>query len=69
MKTFEEFRNSSTIADKPVYVRKDGELSYDIAEDVYAPGIGVGESKKDFLARMKALRNAHLPEGWKGMKS
>ena len=69
MKTFEEFRKGTTIAEKPVYVRKDGELSYEIAEDVYAPGIGVGESQEDFLARMKALRNALLPENWKGMKS
>ena len=69
MKTFNEFRNASTIADKPVYVRRKGELSYELAEDVYAPGISVGESKKDFLAKMKALRNAHLPENWKGMKS
>jgi hypothetical protein len=68
MKTFEEFRNASTIADKPVYVRKDGELSYDIAEDVYAPGIGIGESQENFLARMKILRNAHLPEDWEGIK-
>ena len=39
MKTFEEFRKGTTIAEKPVYVRKDGELSYDVSEDVYAPGI------------------------------
>ena len=41
MKTFAEFRNSSTIASKPVYTRKVGEVAYDLAEDVFKPGIGI----------------------------
>ena len=69
MKTFAEFRSASTIAGKPVYVRREGELSYELAEDVFTPGIGMGESKENLLKRLKALRNAGLPKNWKGMTS
>ena len=69
MKTFNEFRKATIVAPKPVYVKREGEVSYELAEDVFAPGIGVGESQEDFLARLKELRNAHLPENWKGMTS
>ena len=76
MKTFfeymvvcEEFRNSSTIANKPVYVRKEGEIAYSLAEDVFTPNTNVEEIREDFLKKLKLLRNAALPEGWKGMTS
>jgi len=69
MKSFADFRKASTVAEKPVYVRKEGEQTYDLASDVFIPGIGVNESKEEFLARLKELRNAGLPANWKGIKS
>jgi len=69
MKSFSEFRNKTVIAEKPVYIRKEGEQTYDLAQDVFIPGIGVQESKEDFLTRLKNLRNAGLPLNWKGIKS
>ena len=69
MKSFADFRKASTVAEKPVYVRKEGEQTYDLASDVFTPGIGVKESKEEFLAKLKELRNASLPLDWKGIKS
>jgi hypothetical protein len=69
MKSFNEFRNGTVIADKPVYIRKENELTYDLSQDVFVPGIGPKESKKELLARLKELRNASLPTNWKGIKS
>jgi hypothetical protein len=69
MKSFAEFREASTIAEKPVYIRREGEQTYDLASDVFTPGIGVKESKEEFLTRLKELRNAGLPANWKGMRS
>ena len=69
MKSFSEFRNKTSIAQKPVYIRKEGEQTYDLASDVFTPGIGVKESKEEFLAKLKELRNASLPLDWKGIKS
>ena len=69
MKSFSEFRNKTSIAEKPVYIRKEGEQTYDLASDVFTPGIGVKESKEEFLAKLKELRNASLPLDWKGIKS
>jgi len=69
MKSFAEFRAASTIAEKPVYIRREGEQTYDLADDVFTPGTGVKESKKEFLTRLKELRNAGLPANWKGMTS
>ena len=69
MKTFAEFRNSTTVASKPVYTRKEGEVAYDLAEDVFKPGIGINITKEEFLKRLKLLRNASLPNNWKGMTS
>ena len=69
MKSFADFRKASTIAEKPVYIRREGELTYDLADDVFTPGIGVKESKEEFLARLKELRNAGLPANWKGIRS
>jgi len=68
MKSFADFRKASTVAEKPVYIRKEGEQTYDLASDVFTPGIGIKESKEEFLARLKELRNAGLPVNWKGMK-
>jgi hypothetical protein len=36
---------------------------------VFTPGIGIKESKEEFLARLKELRNASLPTNWKGIRS
>jgi len=69
MKTFAEFRNSTIVASKPVYTRKEGEVTYDLAEDVFTPGIGVNITKEEFLKRLKLLRNTSLPKDWKGMTS
>jgi hypothetical protein len=68
MKSFADFRKASTVAEKPVYIRKEGEQTYDLASDVFTPGIGIKESKEEFLTRLKELRNASLPVNWKGMK-
>jgi len=67
MKSFAEFREASTVAEKPVYIRREGEQTYDLADDVFTPGIGVKESKEEFLANLKELRNACLPANWKGI--
>jgi len=69
MKSFAEFREASTVAEKPVYIRREGEQTYDLASDVFTPGIGVKESKEEFLVRLKELRNAGLPANWKGIRS
>jgi hypothetical protein len=69
MKSFAEFREASTIAEKPVYIRREGEQTYDLASDVFTPGIGIKESKEEFLVRLKELRNAGLPANWKGIRS
>ena len=69
MKSFADFRKASTVAEKPVYIRRKGELTYDLADDVFTPGIGIKESKEEFLARLKELRNAGLPTNWKGIRS
>ena len=69
MKSFADFRKASTVAEKPVYIRREGEQTYDLASDVFVPGIGIKESKEKFLARLKTLRNAGLPSNWKGMTS
>ena len=69
MKSFNEFRKASTVAEKPVYIRRKGELTYDLASDVFTPEIGVKESKEEFLANLKELRNASLPANWKGIRS
>ena len=68
MKSFSDFRKASTVAEKPVYIRKEGEQTYDLASDVFTPGIGIEESKEEFLVRLKELRNAGLPANWKGIK-
>jgi hypothetical protein len=69
MKSFAEFREASTVAEKPVYIRREGEQTYDLASDVFTPGIGIKESKEEFLVRLKKLRNAGLPVNWKGIRS
>ena len=69
MKSFAEFRKASTVAEKPVYIRREGEQTYDLAGDVFTPGVGVKESKEEFLTRLKELRNAGLPANWKGIRS
>jgi len=69
MKSFADFRKASTVAEKPVYIRRKGELTYDLADDVFIPGSGIKESKEEFLARLKELRNAGLPTNWKGIRS
>jgi hypothetical protein len=69
MKSFAEFREASTVAEKPVYIRREGEQTYDLASDVFTPGIGIKESKEEFLVRLKELRNAGLPANWKGIRS
>ena len=69
MKSFAEFREASTVAEKPVYIRREGEQTYDLASDVFTPGIGIKESKEEFLTRLKELRNAGLPANWKGIRS
>jgi len=35
MKSFTDFRKASTVAEKPVYIRRKGELTYDLASDVF----------------------------------
>ena len=69
MKSFNEFRDASTIENKPVYVRKEGEIAYSLAEDVFTPSTNVEEIREEFLKKLKLLRNAALPEDWKGMTS
>ena len=69
MTTFKEFRSASTIENKPVYVRKEGEMTYSFADDVFTPSTNVEEIREDFLKKLKLIRNAALPEGWKGMTS
>ena len=64
MKSFSNF-----VADRPIYVRKEGELTYDLSEDVFIPGIGIKETKSDYQARLKKIREAALPKNWKGMVS
>ena len=70
MKSFAEFRKSSTIEEKPIYTRREGEVTYDLVdENVFKPLIGKGETKEEFRKKLKELRNAGLPENWKGIKS
>ena len=69
MKTFAEFRDSISIAPNPVYVRENAdELAYDIAEDVFKPEIDVKAEREAFRAKLKELRDAALPKGWRGTK-
>tara|TARA_R110000824_G_scaffold49838_33_gene139768 strand:+ start:365 stop:565 length:201 start_codon:yes stop_codon:yes gene_type:complete len=66
MKSFREYQDSAI---KPVYVRKDDEVIYDLADDVFIPGISTKDTKESINARLKALRIAAMPKNWKGMKS
>ena len=66
MKSFREYQDSAI---KPVYVRKDGEITYDFADDVFNPEIGTKETKESMRARLTALRLASMPKNWKGIKS
>ena len=45
MKSFKEFQNS--VAARTVYVRKDDEMIYDLADDVFVPGISRKETKEN----------------------
>ena len=65
MRSFVEF----VVDDRPIYVRKKGELTYDISEDVFIPGIGIKESRENYQKRLKQIREAALPKNWKGMVS
>jgi hypothetical protein len=51
MKSFNEFRDASTIENKPVYVRKEGEIAYSLAEDVFTPSTNVEEIREEFLKK------------------
>ena len=64
MKSFGRF----ILEDRPIYIRRDGELSYDLSEDVFDPNIRE-TSKEKYLRRLKEIREAALPKGWKGMRS
>jgi hypothetical protein len=65
MRSFVEF----VIDDRPIYVRKEGELTYDLSEDVFIPEIGIKESREQYLKRLKQMREAALPKNWKGIVS
>ena len=66
MKSFREYQDSAI---KPVYVRKDDEVTYDLADDVFIPGITTKDTKENLRAKLRALRIASMPKNWKGMKS
>ena len=63
MKSFGSF-----LEERPIYIRRDGELTYDLSEDVFDPNIRE-TSKEKYLKRLKEIREAALPKGWKGMRS
>jgi len=65
MKSFVEF----AVAPKPVYVKKEGDVAYDLSEDVFVPEIGIKESREHYRKRLKQIREAAFPKNWKGMVS
>ena len=65
MKSFKEYATM----EKPVYVRKEDELSYDLSDDVFKPGLNKKDNRETLLAKLKLLRNVSLPKDWKGMTS
>jgi hypothetical protein len=65
MKSFKEYATM----EKPVYVRRENELSYDLSDDVFKPGLNKKDNREALLVKLKSLRNAALPDGWKGMTS
>jgi len=65
MRSFVEF----VVDYRPIYVRKEGELTYDLSEDVFVPDIGIKESRKHYRKRLKQIREAALPKNWKGIVS
>jgi hypothetical protein len=65
MRSFVEF----VVGPKPIYVRKDGDVAYDLSEDVFVPEIGIKESRESYRKRLKQIREAALPKNWKGMVS
>ena len=65
MRSFVEF----VVDHRPIYVRKEGELAYDLSEDVFVPEIGSKESRESYRKRLKQIREAALPKNWKGIVS
>jgi hypothetical protein len=65
MRSFVEF----VVDHRPIYVRKEGELTYDLSEDVFVPEIGIKESREQYRRRLKQIREAALPKNWKGIVS
>jgi len=65
MRSFVEF----VVDRRPIYVRKEGELTYDLSEDVFVPEIGIKESREGYRKRLKQIREAALPKNWKGIVS
>ena len=65
MRSFVEF----VVDQRPIYIRKEGELIYDLSEDVFVPEIGIKESRERYRKRLKQIREAALPKNWKGMVS
>ena len=65
MRSFVEF----VVDQRPIYIRKEGELIYDLSEDVFVPEIGIKESRERYRKRLKQIREAALPKNWKGIVS
>lgn len=65
MKSFADFLKT-----RPIYIRRDGELTYDLSEHVYDPDIRTKqETKEEYNKKLKKLRESSLPKNWKGIIS